>query len=49
MEVITNITVTIKVPPHKVDEVSQRIVDLLSELSVYDGAKLEQSKATIDL
>ncbi len=48
-QVITNLTVTVKVPFERVDEVSQQIIDLLAELHVYDGAKLEQSNATIDL
>lgn len=48
-DLVTEIKLTIKVPTQRVDEVSQKVLDLLSELNVYDGGRLEQSNATIDL
>jgi len=49
MDVITEIKLTIKVPSSRTDEISQALLDLLAELDVYDGEKLEQSNTTIDL
>lgn len=48
METIVEITLKIKVPTRQVDEVSQRIIDLLSELDVHNGL-LEQGKVTINI
>lgn len=49
METIVELKLTVKVPFQRIDEVSQKILDLLAELEVYDGGKLEQSNATVDL
>lgn len=48
MEVITELKLTIKVPIKRVDEVSQRILDLLAELDVFNG-EFTQSNATVDI
>jgi len=49
MKVITELKLSIKVPTERVDEVSQKILDLLAELEVYDGGKLEQSNRTVNI
>ena len=48
MEVITELKLTIKVPSIRTDEVSQRMLDLLAELNVFNG-EFTQSNSTIDL
>ena len=43
------LTLTIKVPTSRVQEVSQEILDLVAELGVYDGGELTQGVATVDI
>lgn len=49
METVVEIKLTIKVPTPKVDLVTRKLVELVTEFEVFDGGKLEQGNVTVDI
>lgn len=49
IETYIEVKLNLKVPGEQVDEVSNKLIDLVTELGVYDGGKLEQSEIKLDI
>lgn len=42
------VSITLQVPPSKVDKVSEALVKVAAEFDVYEGGVLKQDKVTFD-